>query len=70
VIYLITGVDRTTFAPWYANVMAADVTSATQVARARAASGGIELVVAAVIGPYSSVVTEPAEEPFAGEQAA
>jgi hypothetical protein len=55
VIYLIVGVDRNTFARWHGNVMAADATAATRVARARAGTQGVELVVAAVIGPYSSV---------------
>jgi hypothetical protein len=70
VIYLIAGVDRATLVQWHDNVMATDVTSATRIARARAASRGIELVVAAVIGPYSSIVTERAEERSAHQRAA
>lgn len=42
-IYVITGVDQKTFAPWHDNVMATDVTTSTRIARARAASRGIEL---------------------------
>lgn len=60
-VYLIAGLDRTTHSRWHDHVMAADVTIATRIAQARAASQGVELVVAAVIGPYSSVVSDPAE---------
>ena len=56
--YLIVGVDRPTFAPWHQNVLAGDVTTATRIARARAAAQGIQLVVAAVIGPNSSVLAD------------
>jgi hypothetical protein len=56
VIYLIVGLDRTTFARWHRNVMARDAPSAARLARARAATQGIDLVVAAVVGPYSTVV--------------
>jgi hypothetical protein len=56
VIYLIVGLDRSTFARWHRNVMAADAPSAARLARARAATNGIDLVVAAVVGPYSRVV--------------
>jgi hypothetical protein len=56
VIYLIVGLDRTTFARWHRNVMAGDAPSAARVARTRAASQGIDLVVAAVVGPYSTLV--------------
>jgi hypothetical protein len=41
--------------------MAADVTIATRIAQARAAAQGVELVVAAVIGPYSSLVSDAAD---------
>ena len=58
-VYLIAGLDRTTHSRWHDHVMAADVTIATRIAQARAASQGVELVVAAVIGPYSSVVSDP-----------
>ena len=57
-VYLIAGLDRSTFARWHDHVMAADVTVATRIAHARAAAQGVELVVAAVIGPYSSLVSD------------
>jgi hypothetical protein len=63
VTYLIVGLDRTTLAPWHENVQAHDVTAATRLARARAQACGINLVIAAVIGPNSSVLTQPAGEP-------
>ena len=59
-VYLIVGVDRSTFARWHDNVMAPDVTTANRIAQARAAAQGIRLVVAAAIGPYSTVVEDPA----------
>lgn len=58
-IYLIVGLDRATFAPWHQNVMASDVAEAVRDARARAAQQGMDLVVAAVIGTYSSVLEQP-----------
>jgi hypothetical protein len=61
VVYLIVGLDRQTFARWHDNVMAPDVTTATRIAHARAAAQGIRLVVAAAIGPYSSVIEDAAE---------
>ena len=61
VIYLIVGVDRSTFARWHDNVMAPDVSTANRIARARAAAQGIRLVVAAAIGPYATVVEESAD---------
>jgi len=70
VIYLIVGVDRRTYAQWHDNVAANDVPSATQIARQRAAEQRIDLVVAAVIGPYSSVLAEPAAERAAAPKAA
>jgi hypothetical protein len=63
VVYLIVGLDRRTFARWHDNVMAPDVTTATQIARERAAAQGIRLVVAAAIGTYSSIVDEPVGAP-------
>jgi len=52
-IYLIAGLDRRTLTPWQRNVHERDVASATRAARARAGADGIDLVVAAVIGPDS-----------------
>jgi hypothetical protein len=63
VTYLIVGLDRTTFAPWHENIQARDVTAAAGLARARARACGINLVVAAVIGPNSSVLPHPVGEP-------
>lgn len=60
--YLIVGVDRNTLARWHRNVLACDVTTATQIARAFAARQGVELLVAAVIGPNASVLAGPAGE--------
>jgi hypothetical protein len=58
-IYLIVGVDRHTLAPWHENIRAGDVATATRIARARAQALGINLVVAAVIGANSSIVSDP-----------
>jgi len=60
-VYLIAGLDRSTFARWHDHVMAADVSLATRIAQARAAAQGFDLVVAAVIGPYSSLVSDGAD---------
>ena len=60
-VYLIVGLDRRTFARWHDNVMAPDATTAADIARARAAVQGIRLVIAAAIGPYSSIVDDPAD---------
>ena len=57
-LYLIVGLDRDTFARWHQNIQADDVVTAERIARARAARQGIALVVAAAIGPYSSVVED------------
>ena len=60
-VFLIVGLDRATFARWHANVMARDAAAAVEIARARAAAEGVTLVVAAAIGPYSSVVDDTAQ---------
>jgi hypothetical protein len=70
VTYLIVGLDRKTYARWYENVSADDVGTAQRIARARAAAQGVELVVAAVIGPNSAVVSDPAEDLAPGMKAA
>jgi hypothetical protein len=59
-VYLIVGVDRWTLAPWHRNVAGTDVPSARRRARVRARAVGVDLVVAAVIGPSSSVLSAPA----------
>ena len=56
--YLIVGLDQRTLGPWHRNVVARDVASAKRIARAAARSRGIELVVAAVIGPNSDILRE------------
>ena len=58
VVYLIVGLDRRTFARWHRNVMAPDVKTAEQIARERAAAEGVRLIVAATIGPNSSIVDD------------
>jgi hypothetical protein len=58
VVYLIVGLDRGTLARWHGNVAAPDVTEATRIAKARAAAQGVRLVVAAAIGPYSSIADD------------
>jgi hypothetical protein len=70
VTYLIVGLDRQTLAPWHQNVQADDATTATRVALDRAQAGGIDLVVAAVIGPNSSVVSIPVDQHTTSARAA
>jgi hypothetical protein len=59
VVYLIAGLDRATLARWHTNVMARDAAAAAEIARARAAAQGVTLLIAAAIGPNSSIVEEP-----------
>ncbi|HUA05379.1 MAG TPA: hypothetical protein VMB27_15850 [Solirubrobacteraceae bacterium] len=68
--YLIVGLDRRTYARWHENISAEDMAAAKRIARARATAKGIDLVVAAVIGPNSAVMTDPAEERAAASRAA
>jgi hypothetical protein len=68
--YLVVGLDQSTFAPWHENVRADDVATARHLAFTRAAARGIELVVAAVIGPNSTVLSEPADGPVRLSRAA
>jgi hypothetical protein len=56
--YLVVGLDQSTFAPWHQNVRAHDVATAKRIAFARAGARGIQLVVAAVIGPNSAVLED------------
>ena len=60
-VYLVAGLDHSTCSRWHDHVAAADPTGAARDAMARASRQGIELVVAAVIGPYGSV------EPFVAD---
>ncbi len=68
--YLIVGVDQSTFAPWHQNVSADDVPTAKQIAFARASARGIQLVVAAVIGPGMTVVPDTTQLSATWERAA
>jgi hypothetical protein len=68
--YLIVGVDRSTFASWHQNVQADDACSAALTAAKRAAQRGIDLVVAAVIGPSSNVLYAPPVEARVAPRAA
>lgn len=58
--YLIVGLDRRTLAPWHRNVLERDTTRAARAAVARASADGVDLIVAAVIGPNSSVLDDHA----------
>jgi hypothetical protein len=69
-IYLIVGLDRRTYARWHENVSADEIGTATRIARERAGAQGIDLVVAAVIGPNLAVMSEPAEVRTLGSKAA
>jgi hypothetical protein len=69
-IYLVVGLDRRTLGPWHRNVGAGDVAAAKRLARVRARAAGVDLVVAAVIGPCSSVLDDPAEEAAGAVRAA
>jgi hypothetical protein len=60
--YLIVGLDRQTLTPWHQHIQAGDPTVATRAALDRAQSRGVDLVVAAVIGPNSTIVSTPADE--------
>jgi hypothetical protein len=70
VTYLIVGVDRRTYARWHENVSADDIGTAKRIARTRATAKGFDLVVAAVIGPNSAVMADPAEERARASRAA
>jgi hypothetical protein len=66
VTYLIVGLDRTTYARWHENISAEDIGAAKRIALARARMQAIDLVIAAVIGPNSAVMSDPLEEWTAG----
>jgi hypothetical protein len=70
VIYLVVGIDRRSMAPWHENISAADVARATRRAVERAAAAGMDLVVAAVVGPNSTVLAHPVSELVAHRHAA
>ena len=54
--FLIVGLDRRTFAPWHRHIRERDVASAARAAVTRAGADGIDLVVAAVVGPSASIL--------------
>jgi hypothetical protein len=60
--YLVVGLDRQTLVPWHENIRADDAEAAARVALGRAEERGIDLVVAAVIGPGANVVSVPVDE--------
>src|SRR3954465_8438816 len=53
--YLIVGVDRRTLAPWHKNVLEPNPAAAARTAITHADTDGIDLVVAAVIGPNTTI---------------
>ena len=53
--FLIVGLDRNTLVPWHRNISQRDAASAARTARTRAGADGVDLLVAAVIGPGSTV---------------
>jgi hypothetical protein len=55
-IYLVVGLDRRTLAPWHRNVREPDVASASRAAVTHADADGVDLLVAAVIGPGANVL--------------
>ena len=59
--YLVVGVDHATLAPWHENIWARTMVDAAAEAVQRAAAGGIDLVVAAVVGPNSTVLAHPVD---------
>ena len=68
--YLVVGVDHATLAPWHQNISARTVARAAHEAVQRAAAAGTELIVAAVIGPNSTVLPHPISTPIARVRAA
>jgi hypothetical protein len=69
-VYLVVGVDRGSLAPWHANISARTAERAMRSAAERACAAGVDLIVAAVIGPGSNVVAPPVSAPVAGLRAA
>jgi hypothetical protein len=69
-IYLVAGLDRTTLGRWHDHVMARDATLAARIARGRAADQGVDLVVAAVVGPCSNLEADAVTAGYAQPRAA
>jgi hypothetical protein len=59
--YLVVGVDRATLASWHENISARTVAHAAAEAVQRAAARRIDLIVAAVVGPNSTVLAHPVD---------
>jgi hypothetical protein len=59
--YLVVGLERKTLVPWNCNVRGGDPVSARRAALDRAAADAVDLVVAAVIGPNSTVLDHTSE---------
>jgi hypothetical protein len=57
--YLVVGIDHATLAPWHQNIAARTVAGAARDAVRSAAAAGIDLIVAAVVGPNSTVLVHP-----------
>ena len=55
---LVVGVDRRTLTHWHTNVLARDAGDAASRARAMAAADGVDLVIAAIVGPDSTHLPE------------
>jgi hypothetical protein len=70
VTYLIVGLDRSTLASWHENIRADDLATARRIALARAEALGVSLVIAAVIGPNSSILPDSADQPATASLAA
>ena len=68
--YLVVGLDRHTLAPWHQNVAARDAQRAASAAVGRARRGGVELVIAAVIGPGPCVVSVSVDDHTTSARAA
>lgn len=68
--YLIVGLDLETHEGWHENVSADDVNTAKRIARARATAQGIDLVIAAAVGPHSAVISDSAGDWAATPKAA
>ena len=60
--YPIVGLNKQTLVPWHHNVCTSDEVTARLMARARAAEQGIDVVVAALVGPNLSIVSEPKDQ--------
>jgi len=69
-IYLVAGLDRGTLGRWHDHVMAGDASLAARIARGRAAGQGVDLVVAAVVGPGSNLEADVAATGYLRPRAA